>query len=161
MLEFSCSTKSHNKDRAGHQWPRTEIRATIGSLSPSALVMEVLMQKNVKHILYWSPRVLCILFAIFMSLFAFDVFEEGIGFWEGVLGFLIHLTPVYVLIVTLLFAWRWEWIGTVVFFGLAMMYVFQAWDTQALSAIVLISGPLTVIGMLFLLNWIYKADIRK
>jgi len=119
------------------------------------------MQKNVKHILYWSPRVLCILFAIFMSLFAFDVFEEGIGFWEGVLGFLIHLTPVYVLIVTLLFAWRWEWIGAVVFFGLAMMYVFQAWDTQALSAIVLISGPLTVIGMLFLLNWIYKADIHK
>jgi hypothetical protein len=120
------------------------------------------MQKNTKRILYWSPRVLGILFAIFMSLFAFDVFEEGVGFWEGVLGFLIHLTPVYVLIITLLFAWKWEWIGAVVFIGLAVMYVFLAtsWDSDSLIAILLISGPLTVMGALFLINWIYKADIR-
>ena len=51
------------------------------------------MNKTVKPVLYWSPRILCILFAIFISLFALDVFGEGDGFWEFSLQLVIGLGP--------------------------------------------------------------------
>ena len=40
------------------------------------------MNKSVKPVLFWTPRILCILFAIFISLFALDVFGEGYGFFR-------------------------------------------------------------------------------
>ncbi len=39
------------------------------------------MKRPMKQFLFWSPRVLTILFALFLSLFALDVFGEGYGFW--------------------------------------------------------------------------------
>ena len=38
-----------------------------------------------KQLLFWTPRILGILFALFLSMFALDVFGEGYGFW-GTLG---------------------------------------------------------------------------
>ena len=118
------------------------------------------MNKVMKQGLFWIPRVLCILFALFLSLFALDVFSEDSGFWEQILGLLIHLVPVYVVVILLIVAWRWEWVGAVAFIGLALFYLSQAWGQEHWSAIVGISGPLTLIGVLFLLNWTYKAQLR-
>jgi len=62
------------------------------------------MKEAGKKILFWSPRILTILFIGFISLFALDVFDEELGFWQALSGFLIHLIPTYILIVTLVFA---------------------------------------------------------
>ena len=35
------------------------------------------MNNKWKRVLYWTPRVLGILFALFISIFALDVFGEG------------------------------------------------------------------------------------
>jgi hypothetical protein len=118
------------------------------------------MNKVMKQVLFWTPRVLCILFALFLSLFALDVFSEDSGFWEKIVGLLIHLVPVYVVVILLIVAWRWEWIGAIVFIGLALFYLSQAWGQEHWGAIVGISGPLTLIGVLFLLNWTYRAQLR-
>jgi len=32
-----------------------------------------------QQLLYWAPRALCIVFAVFISMFALDVFNEGAG----------------------------------------------------------------------------------
>lgn len=118
------------------------------------------MNKVMKQVLFWTPRVLCILFAMFLSLFALDVFSEDAGFWEKILGLLIHLVPVYVVVILLMVAWRWEWVGAIAFIGLALFYLFQAWGREHWSTYLAISGPLIVIGVLFLLNWIYRAQLR-
>jgi hypothetical protein len=34
------------------------------------------MKRPVKRLLFWAPRILCILFAAFVSLFALDVFDQ-------------------------------------------------------------------------------------
>jgi hypothetical protein len=39
------------------------------------------MNESKRRMLFWTPRLLSILFAIFISLFALDVFGEGYGFW--------------------------------------------------------------------------------
>jgi hypothetical protein len=115
------------------------------------------MNGNIRRVLFWSPRVLCILFAVFLSLFALDVFSEDAGLGEKMLGLLIHLTPVYVVVIVLVIAWRWEWVGAVAFIGLALLYLLQVWGREHWSAYLAISGPLALIGVLFLFNWIYRA----
>jgi hypothetical protein len=44
------------------------------------------MNQTVEKVLFWSPRVLGILIAIFISLFALDVFGEGYSFWETIIA---------------------------------------------------------------------------
>jgi uncharacterized membrane protein len=51
-----------------------------------------------KRLLFWTPRAICIAFAIFLSLFALDVLSEGYGFWKTLLALLIHLVPVYIVL---------------------------------------------------------------
>ena len=118
------------------------------------------MNTGIKHVLFWSPRVLCILFAMFLSLFALDVFNEGYGFGETIFALLIHLVPVYILVIALVIAWRWEWIGAVLFLSLSMLYLFMSWGRVHWSAYWGISGPLVLLGGLFLLNWIYRRELR-
>ena len=118
------------------------------------------MNAGIKRVLFWAPRILCILFAVFLSLFAFDVFGEGLGFGETILALLIHLVPVYIVVIVLVIAWRREWVGAILFTALAVFYVASAWGRFHWSAYLAISGPLVVLGVLFLLNWIYRAQLR-
>jgi hypothetical protein len=62
------------------------------------------------RILLWTPRLLGILFIAFISLFALDVFSEYKG-WEVILALLMHLRWSIILLIALILAWRWEWIG--------------------------------------------------
>ncbi len=67
------------------------------------------MNQSISKILYWSPRILGVLIAIFVSLFALDVFGEGYSFWETIAALAMHLIPTLVILVVLVIAWRWEW----------------------------------------------------
>jgi hypothetical protein len=118
------------------------------------------MRPNIQRLLFWSPRVLCILFAALLSLFAFDVFSEGVGVGEAILAFLLHLIPVYLVVIVLVVAWRREWVGAVLFNALAAFYVLWTWGRFHWSAYAVISGSLALIGVLFLVNWIYRAQRR-
>jgi hypothetical protein len=124
-------------------------------------MQEEAMKPVSKRILYWAPRVFGILFAIFLSLFALDVFGEGYSVWETILALLIHLVPVYIVFAVLLLAWRWSWVGAIVFLVLAILYVIMSGGRQHWSAYVGISGPLLVISVLWLLNWIYRSELSK
>jgi hypothetical protein len=106
-----------------------------------------------REILYWLPRALSVLFALFISLFALDVFGEGYGFWETILALLIHLVPTYLVLIALALAWRWEWVGGLAFVGLAIWYVIMAWGDFDPITYLIIPGPLFSIGILFLFNW--------
>lgn len=107
--------------------------------------------------MFWTPRILTILFAIFISLFALDVFVEGYGLWKTIGALLIHLIPSFLIIAILIFAWKWEWIGGLLFIGLGVIYILFAWGKMHYSAFFGISGPLFLVGILFMLNWILKS----
>jgi len=110
-------------------------------------------------LLYWSPRVLGIAFALFLSLFALDIFNEPGGFWSMVLALSIHLIPAAIIVVVLIAAWRWEWIGAALFTVLAGSY---AWDVlpKHVSWALAMDVPLLLIAALFLADWIERAKLR-
>lgn len=119
------------------------------------------MSKGLKPIIYWLPRILSIFFAIFLSLFALDVFGEGASFWESILALLIHLVPVYIVLGVLALAWRWAWIGALLYFVLAIFYIILTGGRQHWSAYLGISLPLTIISLLWLLNWIFRSELQR
>ena len=118
------------------------------------------MKSPVKRVLFWTPRVLCILFAVFVSLFALDVFGEGYGFWGTILALLMHLIPTGVILIVLAISWRWEWVGGILFIALGVVYLVTSWGRFHWSAYLAISGPLFLVGVLFLINWLYRARLR-
>lgn len=118
------------------------------------------MNTSTKRVLFWTPRVLCILFAMFLSLFALDVFDESQGLGKTILALLIHLIPVYIVVIVLVIAWRWELVGAILFKAFAVLYVVLAWGRFHWSTYLVISGPLVVVGILFLFNWIYRTQLR-
>jgi hypothetical protein len=102
-----------------------------------------------KKLIHWLPRILGILFALFISIFALDAFGEGIPFREAVIGFLIHLLPTYIVIAVLLIAWKWELVGGTLFIFAGFFYIFGA-NNMHWSAYLLIAGPPILIGSLFI-----------
>ena len=117
------------------------------------------MNKTLKQTMFWSPRIAAILFVLFLSLFALDIFEMDLTIGETIIGLFIHLIPTILMTIALVLAWRWEWVGTVVFAGWAIFYVFTAhgfhWTVYAI-----IAGIPFVIGIFFLFDWIYRKEIR-
>lgn len=107
-----------------------------------------------QRILYWAPRVLALLAATFVGLFALDVFSEGYPPGEAILGFIIHLTPTWLILAALVVAWRWERLGGVAFLALAAGFLF--WFGPNWSAVLLLTLPTAVIGLLFLVDWRYQ-----
>ena len=115
------------------------------------------MNRLTKRMLYWTPRVLCIAFAIFISIFALDVFGERLPFWRMLLALFMHLVPTFVLLGLLAIAWKWEWVGGVGFIGLGVYY--YVWMTH--GRYFLVALPALVIGLLFFANWIWRNEIRS
>lgn len=111
------------------------------------------------RLLYWSPRILSILFAVFLSLFALDVFSEAHGFWPTALALAIHLAPAIVVLVVLALAWRREWIGSALFSLAAVFYAVRVLPRHLDWAIV-IALPLLVIASLFLASWIERSKLH-
>jgi lysylphosphatidylglycerol synthetase-like protein (DUF2156 family) len=117
------------------------------------------MKRPVKQILFWTPRVAGILFILFISIFALDVFGPGYSFWETLLALFMHLLPSIGLAIAVALAWRWEWIGAVLFGGFAIWYI-AVMRGFPLSVYLLLAGIPFVVGILFAAGWIYRKEIR-
>ncbi len=119
------------------------------------------MNKSVERVLRWTPRVMCMIFALFVSIFALDVFGEGLGFWQTIQALLIHLIPTFFIVIVLLISWRWQLVGGVIFSALGILYLVGSWGRFPWLTYVMISGPLLLIGVLFLINWAMKSKSRS
>lgn len=118
------------------------------------------MKTPLKQLLFWTPRILAILFAAFISIFALDVFDGHHGFWQTAVALGMHLIPTAVLVLILVLAWRWEWIGALLFAGLGVFYIVAFHGRFPWATYVIISGPLFVMGALFLLNWLFRSELH-
>ena len=119
------------------------------------------MNKSLKQTLYWTPRIAGILFVLFISLFAFDVFEEGLGFWGTLLALFMHLIPSIVLALAVWIAWKWEWVGAALFLGWAVWYLVFFLDRNfPWATYALIAGLPALIGLFYLADWVWRKKIR-
>jgi glucose-6-phosphate-specific signal transduction histidine kinase len=109
-------------------------------------------------ILLWSPRILGVLVCLFLSLFALDAFESGKSLGQALPDYAVHIAPMLVLLAIVAISWRYEWVGGIVFTGLATAYAIFA--RGHLSWIAAIGAPLLVVGLLFLWSWRHHEELR-
>ena len=103
------------------------------------------------RLLLWAPRLLGVLTCLFVGLFALDAFNEERTFLEALPAFAIHLAPAAFLCGIVFASWRREWVGGTVFVACGAAYVGLA--RGRFDWVLLVSGPLLVVGTLFLLSW--------
>ena len=118
-----------------------------------------LIMYSVLLFLHWIPRILCILFAIFISIFAFDVFNQGTGFWKTLIALLIHLIPTFLIVIILILSWKLPWIGGFSFILLGIGYII--WSSKTGRGSQIINIPLFLVGILFLASWFLRKEIKK
>lgn len=105
------------------------------------------MTETLKRALVWLPRLLGIAVAVFLGMFALDAFSDGKPLASALGDFAIHLLPAATILAVVAIAWRYPWVGAIVFVGLSVLY---ALSVRRLDWIALISTPLLVVGLLFL-----------
>ena len=121
------------------------------------------MQGKINKFVYWTPRLLSMLFICFLALFSLDVFDGNYGFWGTLVGLFMHNIPVFILSIILLISWKHEIVGGVVFIFAGLLYIAtmarnmltNPFEGYMLSYSLIIAGPAFFIGILFLVNW-YK-----
>lgn len=108
------------------------------------------------NILYWTPRIMAIIFIAFLGLFALDIFIPGQTVGYYIVGLFMHLIPNFVLAVILAIAWRHEKIGGLLFILISIGFTVFFKTYLSLPIFFLISFPVFVIGALFLINYYFK-----
>lgn len=98
--------------------------------------------------LKWTPRILTIIFIVFITLLSFDVFTE-FKFPEVLIALFMHLIPSLILVALLIFAWKKPKWGAwpFVIAGLFSIYFFKTYEDFIVFLIV--SFPAILIGFMF------------
>ena len=126
--------------------------------------MKRVRQDKKRDWIFWAPRILSIIFILFIALFSLDVFGNGYGFWGTLLAFLMHNIPVFILIIVLCISWKYEIVGGVAFILAGIIYIAMilmnilktGFEWYYLTWAVQISGVAFLIGILFLIGWFRK-----
>ena len=102
-------------------------------------------------VLFYAPRVLAILLAVFYGLFAFDT-PLGVGF-------LVHLIPSLLIIACVAAFWKFDLAGCISFLiiDVAVTFCYSTWSSA--SHFLLITVPNSLICLLYLAS--YLAHRRK
>lgn len=121
------------------------------------------MEKKINKFVYWAPRILTILFILFLAMFSLDIFEGNYGFWGTIVGLFMHNIPVMILLIALIISWKHELVGVIVFILFGILYtartlivglINQPFKWYMLSYSLIIAGPAFLIGILFLIGWL-------
>ncbi len=112
------------------------------------------MEKRINKFIYWTPRILSIMFLCFLAVFSLDVISPGLSFWQIAAGLFIHNIPVFILLIVLLISWKYEIIGGIIFIIAGSFFtVRMLWFGLSQS---IIAAPALLIGILFIVNWFKK-----
>lgn len=118
------------------------------------------MERKVSKFIYWTPRILSILFIIFLALFSLDVFTPGATTKDIIIGLFMHNIPALILLIVLIISWKYEIVGGIIFVFAGLMYIVMVAMSQPWPLILtwslFISGPAFLIGVLFIINWFKK-----
>ena len=112
-------------------------------------------------LLHWTPRILSILFILFLAMFSLDVFDMGLDIKQTIVALVMHNIPAFILLIVLIISWKYEIVGGIVFILAGLLYVLRLlisgnFEWYMLSWIATISLPAITVGVLFMMSWFKK-----
>lgn len=117
---------------------------------------------RIARFIYLTPRIAGILIAVFVGLFALDVFGEQGTIWQQLLAFVMHAAPAIFMGILVAIAWRRPVVGFVAFLLAAIFFLrFLLGDLlQGIGNFILFSGPMAFIAALFYVNWKWAKELQ-
>jgi hypothetical protein len=124
--------------------------------------MKLNRPENISKFIYWTPRILSMLFILLLMMFSLDVFEPGLSAKEIAIGLFMHNIPALILLIVTIISWKHEIVGGVAFIFAGFLYIIllamNNFEWYMISWSLTIAGPAFLIGVLFILNWIKKRN---
>ncbi|MDZ7672520.1 MAG: hypothetical protein U5K53_06780 [Halanaerobiales bacterium] len=99
----------------------------------------------------WIPRILSIIFILFLSLFALDVFGTDLSFFKQLGGFFVNLLLPIILILVLIVFWKNPTYCGLSYIIIAVSFTFFFKTYTNVISFILISFLPAFIGFLFLI----------
>jgi hypothetical protein len=112
------------------------------------------MKVSRNHVIRWSPRIVGIGLAVFLALFAVDVFIEDLGILGTLVALTMHLVPSILVLALVVVGWKHEGIAAAGFVALALVYAGTM--RERLPWIALVATPLGLVSALFFYSWWVK-----
>jgi len=125
--------------------------------------------KSISRFIFWTPRILSIIFIIFLALMSLDVFSPELSFWQTIGALFMHNIPTFILLVVLLISWKHEIVGGIAFILAGLLYIIlilidilkNSFQWYLLSWAIEIAGVAFLIGILFLVNYKRRKKISS
>ncbi len=117
------------------------------------------MKDILKMILYGAPRILGVLFVFQISEAALSILLAYPSL-DLLIGLLMKIPWSIFLIFILVFAWRWEWIGTLGFGAYAFWYLAFVHGSDA-GTFLAMAGLPVMTALLFFIGFTFKKDILE
>ena len=120
----------------------------------------IIMKNNQNKFIYWTPRVLSILFIIFLALMSVNTIAQKLGLWQVVFGIFVNNIVAFILLAALIVSWKYEIVGGIAFILAGTLYsVLLARNTfewYLLAWAGIVPGITFFVGILFLIGWYKK-----
>ncbi|MDO8367208.1 MAG: hypothetical protein Q7T20_10450 [Saprospiraceae bacterium] len=110
------------------------------------------MKNTPRIFLTWFPRILALIFAGFISLFALDSMEAHQTFFQQMGHILAHLVPTAAVLAALWLAWYRRIIGGLVFMMLGMVFTIHFATWRQTGLFLMFSMPLFITGVMFIFS---------
>jgi len=124
--------------------------------------------KNKRDWIFWMPRIIAIIFILFLALFSFDVFDSCYSFLNCTLGLFMHNLPSIILTLILCISWpeKRGWLAGSGFILAGFLYLFfviksvliTGFEWYYLAWIAQIALPAFFVGILFFIGWRRKSS---
>ncbi len=120
------------------------------------------LREGTARALYYTPRYAGVAVALFTGLFALDVFGQG-TLLEQVGAFLIHAAPAIFMLIVVVVAWRWAWVGALAF-GLAALFFLRfviGNGGMGFGNLLLFVLPMAAVAGLFWMGWRWRGEVSS
>jgi hypothetical protein len=114
--------------------------------------------KQKPHRFIWIPRALMILYAAFLLLFSFDVFDSSPVTALQIQAFLIHSIPTFIILILLGVSWRAPVLAGILFFAVTCTVTFFFQTYQSIVLVSMLSLPPLIGAILF---WISASKQKR
>jgi hypothetical protein len=113
------------------------------------------------HWFIWFPRVMLIIFALFLIIFSLDSFSGSIPFIYKVEGFLLHNIPTITLLLILWLSWKRPMWGGFLLILVSLIFTFFFHTYRQLVNFLIITGAPFLVGLEFLIVHYMHPKIKE
>ena len=125
------------------------------------------MSKKLSGNIFLAPWIFSILLIINLEFFSLEFLTPERNWVEIIIGSFIYNFPLLSVLVILIISWKYQIVGSIVFFFAGLLYVslnvvrFQSEWYIAFAWALPIGIPLFLISILFLMNWRKQIQVMK